>query len=163
MTQTQNHTDIIRAGWVGKMPKSIRPYLYIMRVDRPIGTWLLLLPALWAILLTGGAWQFMALFAIGAFIMRGAGCIVNDLWDRDLDGQVERTATRPIPNGDVTIRQAIVFLSVLLFIGLIILLQFNTLTILLGVVSALAGMGVIRVRIFLDIRVRHNLRPPRPR
>lgn len=141
MTKTQNHTDIVKIGWVGKMPASVQPYMYLMRLDRPIGTWLLLLPALWAILLTGGTWQFIALFAIGAFVMRGAGCVVNDLWDRDLDGQVERTATRPIPNGDVTPRQALIFLAFLLLIGLVILLQFNTLTMMLGVVS-LVFIGV---------------------
>ena len=132
---TQPHTDIINNGWISRAPDSIRPYLYLMRLDRPIGTWLLLLPALWAMLLTGGSWQFIALFAVGAFIMRGAGCVVNDLWDRDLDGQVERTATRSIPNGDVSPRQALIFLAFLLSCGLVILLQFNTLTIILGIVS----------------------------
>jgi 4-hydroxybenzoate polyprenyltransferase len=110
-----------------------------MRLDRPIGTWLLLLPGWWAILLTGGlsAWPIMILFAIGAVVMRGAGCVVNDLWDRDLDGSVERTATRPIPNGDVTIRQALIFLCALLLLGLAILLQLNGLTILIGIISIL--------------------------
>lgn len=137
MSVKQNHTDIIKIGWVGKMPAVIQPYLYLMRLDRPIGTWLLLLPAWWAILLTGGtdAWPTLLLFAIGAIIMRGAGCVVNDLWDRDLDGRVERTATRPIPNGDVTPRQAMLFLIGLLVLGFFILIQFNTLTITLGIIS----------------------------
>ncbi len=119
------------------MPDAIRPYLYLMRLDRPIGTWLLLLPGWWAILLAGGlgAWPTLTLFAIGAIVMRGAGCVVNDLWDRDLDSKVERTSTRPIPNGDVTPKQAMIFLGGLLFLGFIILLQFNLTTIILGVVS----------------------------
>ncbi len=137
MTKTQGHTDIIHQGWISKMPERIRPYLYLMRLDRPIGTWLLLLPGWWAILLAGGIDQFKALslFAIGAIIMRGAGCIVNDLWDRDLDGKVERTSTRPIPNGDITPREAIKFLIVLLSLGLLILVQFNLATILIGFAS----------------------------
>lgn len=137
MTPKQNHTDIVKKAWLEKIPQCIQPYLYLMRLDRPIGTWLLLLPAWWAIFLTGGisAWQYLVVFAIGAIVMRGAGCVVNDLWDRDLDGQVERTATRPIPNGDVTPKQAFVFLISLLVIGLFILLQFNMLTIALGIVS----------------------------
>jgi 4-hydroxybenzoate polyprenyltransferase len=137
MPQKQNHTDIIETGWVTKTPISLRPYLYLMRLDRPIGTWLLLLPAWWAILLAGGLdeWKILLLFAIGAVIMRGAGCIVNDLWDRDLYGKVERTATRPIPNGDITIRQAILCLIALLALGLLILIQFNLTTILIGLAS----------------------------
>jgi len=137
MNRTQNHTDIIKHGWVGRLPKSMQPYCYMMRLDRPIGTWLLLLPAWWSILLTGGmhAWPTMILFGVGALIMRGAGCVVNDLWDRDLDGAVERTATRPIPNGDVSPKQALIFLAILLSLGLIILLQLNALTITLGIVS----------------------------
>lgn len=137
MTQKQNHTDIIYEGWVARVPGAMRPYLYLMRLDRPIGTWLLLLPALWGLLLAGGftAWPTMILFAVGAVVMRGAGCVINDLWDRDLDGAVERTATRPLPNGDVTPRQALIFLGGLLSVGLVILLQFNALTIILGVIS----------------------------
>jgi len=139
MQQKQSHTDIIHQGWVGKMPGLIQPYLYLMRLDRPIGTWLLLLPGWWAILLTGGlgAWKAMILFALGAVIMRGAGCAVNDLWDRDLDKQVERTKTRPLANGDISIKQAITFVSVLLLLGLVILLQFNILTITIGCISIL--------------------------
>ena len=135
--QSEAYTDIIQKGWVANMPAKIRPYLYLMRLDRPIGTWLLLLPGWWAILLAGGLneWATLSLFAIGAVVMRGAGCVVNDLWDRNLDGQVERTRLRPIPSGDVTIWQAMMLLFVLSMIGLIILLQFNRLTILIGIAS----------------------------
>lgn len=135
MTNEKRHTDIVNHGWIGKIPSSWRPYVYLMRLDRPIGTWLLLLPSLWAIGLSGGALYFYALFAIGAVVMRAAGCVVNDLWDCDLDGRVERTATRPIPSGDLSVKQALVCLLLLLVIGLAILVQFNLLTIGLGVLS----------------------------
>jgi 4-hydroxybenzoate polyprenyltransferase len=137
MTSKQNHTDIITKGWVEYVPAFARPYLYLMRLDRPIGTWLLLLPALWAILLSGGVgeWRLMVLFAIGAVIMRGAGCVINDFWDRDLDGKIERTATRPIPSGDVSLKSTIIFILLLLLSGLFVLVQLNKVTILLGFLS----------------------------
>ena len=137
MNKTQNYTDIIRIKWVESFLPKLKPYFYLMRLDRPIGTWLLLLPGWWAILLAGAlsAWKTMCLFAVGALVMRGAGCVVNDLWDRDLDGQVERTAIRPLPAGDISPMQAFVFLGFLFLIGLIILLQFNWLTIALGMIS----------------------------
>lgn len=119
------------------MPKPVQPYLYLMRLDRPIGTWLLLLPAWWAMLLAQGlnAWWAMLLFALGAIVMRGAGCVVNDLWDRDIDGKVERTRARPLVSGQITIWQAFLLLFGLLMIGLAVLLQFNRLTILIGIGS----------------------------
>lgn len=127
-------------------PPAWHPYLALARLDRPIGTWLLLLPCWWALALaqiTQGIdgwgewkiWEFALMFAVGAVVMRGAGCVINDLWDRDLDAAVERTRVRPLPAGEVTIRQAMMFLGALLGIGLLILLQFNWLTILLGVLS----------------------------
>jgi 4-hydroxybenzoate polyprenyltransferase len=108
----------------------VRPYALLMRLDRPIGWWLLLLPGWWAIALAGGGvqglsgwdWTMLVLFFFGAIIMRGAGCIVNDLWDRDLDAKVERTKARPLASGEVQIWQACAFLAVLLFLGLLILL-----------------------------------------
>ena len=113
------------------------PYFYLIRLDRPIGTWLLLLPALWAILLSGGVgeWRLMALFAVGAIIMRGAGCAINDLWDRDLDGKIERTATRPIPSGDVSVKSVIIFILLLLLSGLFLLVQLDIEVIILGFLS----------------------------
>jgi 4-hydroxybenzoate polyprenyltransferase len=137
MTNPKYHTDIVNHGWVEKIPDIFRPYAYLMRLDRPIGTWLLLLPACWAIALSGGGWTIYLLFAIGAFVMRGAGCVINDLWDRDLDGRVGRTAKRPLPSGDISGRQAFVFLAVLLGIGLLVLVQFNGFTIGLGFLSLL--------------------------
>jgi 4-hydroxybenzoate polyprenyltransferase len=138
------HTDIKREGWIEKvLPPVLRPYAALARLDRPIGIWLLLLPGWWAILLAsnkptrmdGEVWEFLVLFGIGAVVMRAAGCVVNDLWDRDLDKKVGRTSLRPLASGEVTVRQAAVFLAALLFAGFVILLQFNTLTILLGVLS----------------------------
>jgi 4-hydroxybenzoate polyprenyltransferase len=109
-----------------------------MRADRPIGTWLLLFPCWWGIALaTPGrpsAW-LLALFALGAFVMRGAGCTYNDIVDRDFDGRVARTADRPIPSGAVSVRGALVFLAAQLLAGLAILLTFDATTIALGVAS----------------------------
>jgi 4-hydroxybenzoate polyprenyltransferase len=121
----------------------LRPYALLMRLDRPIGTWLLLLPALWAIMMAAGGaaavnvhdMLLFVYFAIGAIVMRGAGCVVNDLWDRDLDRKVARTAARPLASGAVSVKQAFVFLFVLLFIGLLILLQLSFVAVLLGILS----------------------------
>ncbi len=137
MTSSQNHSDIKQNGFIRYFPRSIRRYAYMMRMDRPIGTWLLLIPSSWGIIIAGGLsdWSLIALFCLGAFIMRGAGCIVNDLWDKNLDKQVERTKSRPLPAGDVTVKQALLFLSLLSLIGLVILLQMNFLTILIGLFS----------------------------
>lgn len=126
-------------------PAGMHPYLSLMRLDRPIGTWLLLLPAWWAITLeaggiaqmTGTHLYLLGLFALGAVLMRGAGCVVNDIWDRDFDRAVERTKTRPLASGAVTLKQAILFLVGLLVCGLIILLQLPPVAIGLGVVSLL--------------------------
>lgn len=135
-------TDI-RFDLVSTLPPAARPYALLMRLDRPIGWWLLLLPGWWAIQLAGGGvngmdwygWYLMLLFFIGAIVMRGAGCIVNDLWDRDLDAQVERTRARPLASGAVKPWQAATFLFFLLFFGLIILVQMPASTIWLGILS----------------------------
>ncbi len=125
------------------LPPSLAPYAYLGRFDRPIGIWLLLLPGWWSIMLASGGITRMdgrstaifALFGFGAVVMRAAGCVVNDLWDRRLDSQVERTKTRPLASGTVNVRNAFAFLFILLLIGFVILLQFNALTIFLGVLS----------------------------
>ena len=130
--------------WVdGLAPAATRPYLRLARLDRPIGSWLLLMPCWWSSGLAGmhagqlpSLWH-IGLFFIGAFAMRGAGCTWNDLVDRDLDGLVERTRSRPIPSGQVTVRQATVFLLAQALVGLIVLLQFNTYTIMTGLASLL--------------------------
>ncbi|WP_159999719.1 4-hydroxybenzoate octaprenyltransferase [Roseomonas sp. 18066] len=139
MTTVIPHTDIRALGWVAQLPPGFRPYALLMRLDRPIGSWLLFLPALWAFAMAApdlatGLWLGV-LFGIGSVVMRGAGCVVNDLWDRDLDRQVTRTAGRPLASGAVRPRQALAFLGLLLAIGLAILLQLNPLCWVLGVVS----------------------------
>lgn len=135
-------TDI-RFDVVERLPPAARPYALLMRLDRPIGWWLLLLPAWWGIVLAGGGlnglsgydWYLMVLFFFGAILMRGAGCIINDLWDRDLDAQVERTKSRPLASGAIKPWQAALFLSILLFLGLIILVQTSALTFWIGMFS----------------------------
>ena len=133
-------SDIHTEGWlVRATPKGLHPYIYLMRLDRPYGAWLLLLPCWWSIALAAdGAWPdvtMMVLFSMGAFIMRGAGCVTNDIADRDFDGQVARTANRPIPAGLVSVRQALAFAGLLGLLGLVILLQFNRFAIGVGVLS----------------------------
>lgn len=141
---TKIHTDIKAEGRIVRMlPPFFASYAYLGRFDRPIGIWLLLLPGWWSIVLASGgaarmdgrAWMIFALFGVGAVVMRAAGCVVNDLWDRKLDAQVERTKQRPLASGAVSMRGALAFLFILLAIGLAILLQFNALTILLGLLS----------------------------
>ncbi len=135
------HTDIVATGWVARLPRPWLPYLLLARLDRPIGVWLLFLPGLWGILLArpapGDATRLILLFAIGALVMRAAGCVVNDLWDRDIDRMVARTAGRPLASGMLRPRHALVFLAVLLAAGLAILLQLNALAQGLGAASLL--------------------------
>ncbi len=137
----QAHTDIAAAGWVARLPRPWLPYLLLARVDRLIGVWLLFLPGLWGILLPGLApratIRLIVLFGIGAMVMRAAGCVINDLWDRDIDRMVARTAGRPLASGMIRPRQALVFLAALLLGGLAILLQLNGLAQALGAASLL--------------------------
>jgi 4-hydroxybenzoate polyprenyltransferase len=120
-------------------PKSLVPYLRLARADRPIGFFLLALPCFWSVALASrnldeaypDPWLLL-LFAIGALVMRGAGCTYNDIVDREIDGQVARTMSRPLPSGQVTLRAAIVFMVALSLIGLAVLLSFNSFTIWLG-------------------------------
>jgi 4-hydroxybenzoate polyprenyltransferase len=141
MQDTAGYTDIRRDGWVARLPPAARPYALLMRADRPIGSWLLFLPGLWGIALQATGWLqgiwLTLLFFLGAVIMRGAGCVVNDLWDRDIDRQVERTRGRPLASGAVSPRQAVAFLAALCVLGLVILLQLNMAAIWLGVLSLL--------------------------
>jgi 4-hydroxybenzoate polyprenyltransferase len=135
------YTDIRREGLSGWLPPALLPYALLMRLDRPIGSWLLFLPGLWAFAAVAPSWGrglwLVLLFGIGAVVMRGAGCVVNDLWDRDLDRQVERTTGRPLASGAVSPRQALVFLVGLSLLGLVILLQLPPAAIWLGVASLL--------------------------
>ena len=135
-------SDILTGHWALRLaPAEARPYLRLIRIDRPIGTWLLLFPCWWSLSLaaaTGGrlpdVWLAI-LFAAGALVMRGAGCTVNDLADRDIDARVARTAGRPIASGEISVTRAVIFLAALLGLGLVILLQFNSFTFLLGVAA----------------------------
>jgi 4-hydroxybenzoate polyprenyltransferase len=135
VTDMTPHTDISTAGWVGRLPPALVPYVHLARLDRPIGGWLLFMPGLWSILLAGGTAWLVGLFLVGSFVMRGAGCVVNDMWDRDMDRKVARTAGRPLASGALRMRQAAAFLAGLLVIGLAILLQLNGLAQALGVGS----------------------------
>jgi 4-hydroxybenzoate polyprenyltransferase len=131
--------------WVDShAPPWSRPYLRLARLDRPIGSWLLLMPCWWSVALAAGmAHQLdrlplnIALFFVGAFVMRGAGCTWNDITDRDLDAMVERTRSRPIPAGQVSVPQALVFLVAQALIGLVVLLQFNRFAVMTGMASLL--------------------------
>ena len=122
---------------IDRLPEAAQPYAVLARWDRPIGTWLLLWPCWWAVALAPGwpALELLALFAIGAVAMRGAGCVVNDLADRDLDARVERTRHRPLASGQLTVGQAVVFLALQLLVGLLVLLTLNRFTILIGFAS----------------------------
>src|SRR6516165_9337869 len=132
---TGNWVDSFAPGWT-------RPYLRLARLDRPIGSWLLLMPCWWSTALAGVAARAavpnvrdIILFFIGAFAMRGAGCTWNDIVDRDLDARVERTRSRPIPSGQVSVRQAAAFLITQAVVGLLVLVQFNPFAILTGIAS----------------------------
>ena len=136
--------DAVKGNWVDtRAPPWTRPYLRLSRADRPIGTWLLLLPCWWGLLLasahTGSftlkdAWIALGC-AIGAFLMRGAGCTWNDITDRDFDGAVARTRSRPIPSGQVTVKQALAWLVIQSLVAFCILLTFNLAAIALGIAS----------------------------
>src|ERR1700732_4411150 len=123
-------------------PPWSRPYLRLSRFDRPIGSWLLLMPCWWSAALAAGVAHdihrlpvVIALFFVGAFVMRGAGCTWNDITDRDLDAMVERTRSRPIPAGQVSVARAFAFLVVQALIGLAVLVQFNRFAIATGIAS----------------------------
>ena len=141
--------DALPHNWVDRLaPPVTRPYLRLARFDRPIGAWLLLFPCWWSQALaehaSGHRWLslwFAGLFLAGAFIMRGAGCTFNDIVDRDYDAGVARTRNRPIPSGQVTVRQATLFMVGLCLAGFAVLLQFNVMTIVLGI-SSLALIAI---------------------
>jgi len=134
---TGNWVDTVAPSWS-------RPYLRLARFDRPIGSWLLLMPCWWSAALSAGVAHRLdrlpldvLLFFIGAFVMRGAVCTWNDITDRDLDAKVERTRSRPIPAGQVSVKAALVFLVAQALVGLVVLLQFNRFAIATGIASLL--------------------------
>jgi 4-hydroxybenzoate polyprenyltransferase len=152
MSETAGRVADSTGNWVDSFaPQISRPYLRLARLDRPIGSWLLLMPCWWSLGLAGMAagvapsLRNIFLFFIGAFAMRGAGCTWNDLVDRELDAKVERTRSRPIPSGQVTVTQAAIFLIVQALVGLVVLLQFNGFTVLMG----FASLGVVAIYPFM--------------
>lgn len=150
--------DARRGNWVDSLaPVRVRPYLRLARIDRPIGWQLLFMPCLWsaalaALVQPGGRPDLLhiALFALGAILMRGAGSTFNDIVDRDLDAQVARTRDRPLPSGAVTRKQAALFMVALSLSGLAVLLQFNTFTVWLGI----ASLGLVAIYPFMK-RITH--------
>ncbi len=150
------HTDIVATGWVARLPRSWLPYLLLARADRPIGTWLLFLPGAWGILLARppalDALRLLVLFGIGSLAMRASGCVVNDLWDRDIDRMVARTAGRPLASGALRPLQAVSFLAVLLLAGLAVLIQLNPL-------SQRMGVGSLALVVFYPLAKRFTWWP----
>ena len=153
MSQTAGRVADATGNWVDSIaPPWLRPYLRLTRLDRPIGWWLLLLPCWWSSALAAVAdrawgpdpWHILLLL-VGAVVMRGAGCTWNDLVDRDIDGRVERTRSRPIPSGQVSVRAAVVFLVLQALVGLAVLLQFNRFAVVVGI----ASLGVVAIYPFM--------------
>jgi len=147
---TGNWVDTVAPAWS-------RPYLRLARFDRPIGSWLLLMPCWWSAALAAVAAHARApslvhivLFFIGAFAMRGAGCTWNDIVDRDLDARVERTRSRPIPSGQVSVAQAAAFMVAQALVGLLVLVQLNGFAILTGI----ASLAIVAVYPFMK-RITH--------
>jgi 4-hydroxybenzoate polyprenyltransferase len=136
-------SDIRQDDWVEHYVRArVRPYARLARLDRPIGTWLLLFPGWWGIALASRRWPdpvLLMLFAVGAVAMRGAGCTLNDIADRHYDALVARTRLRPLPSGAVTVRRAVLFLVLQLAVGAVVLFSLNRMSVLLGV----AVLGLI--------------------
>ena len=136
--------DSERRGFIGALPPRLRPYASLMRLDRPIGSWLLYWPCVWSVALAGvgDRWDLFLWFALGAFATRSAGCVYNDIVDRDLDRRVERTRLRPLASGRVPLRSAWVLIGMLCLIGLLVLLQLNPLA------AAIALASVVPVAVY---------------
>ena len=127
MDRLETVPDSERRGWIGALPAALRPFASLMRLDRPIGTWLLYWPCAWGVALTGvgGRWDLFPWLALGAFAMRSAGCAYNDIVDRELDRQVERTRLRPLASGRVSVRSAWLLAGLLCLIGVVVLLRLD--------------------------------------
>lgn len=138
MTSFAERTQAAR-DWVDRLfPAAAKPYARLMRIDRPIGIWLLMFPCWWGVALASPSWPdpwLLALFAIGAATMRAAGCAFNDVVDRGVDRRVARTASRPVASGLVSVPRALALAAFLSLVGLIVLLQFNGFTIALAIAS----------------------------
>ena len=135
--------DAVPGNWVDTVsPPIIRPFLRLSRADRPVGFWTLIIPSWWGLLAAASAtgwrgfdWWILIAVMLGAILMRGAGCTWNDITDRTIDARVERTRSRPLPSGQVTVRQALIWMAVQLLLAFLILLTFNTMAILIGIAS----------------------------
>jgi 4-hydroxybenzoate polyprenyltransferase len=139
--------DSERTGFIGALPSALRPYASLIRLDRPIGTWLLYWPCAWSLGLAGvgGRWDLFAWFLLGAFAMRSAGCAYNDIIDRDLDSRVERTRRRPLASGRISVRSAWTLIACLLALGLLVLLQLP----LPAQLTALASLALVAAYPFM--------------
>ena len=137
MTAADIVPDSERRGLIGALPPRLRPYASLMRLDRPIGTWLLYWPCAWSVALAGvdDRWDLFLWLFLGAFAMRSAGCVYNDIVDRDLDVKVERTRLRPLASGRASIRSAWILIGLLCAIGLVVLAQLNTLSAIIALAS----------------------------
>ena len=137
MSATDIVPDSERRGLIGALPQRLRPWASLIRLDRPIGTWLLFWPCAWSVALAGvgGRWDLFPWLLLGAFAMRSAGCAYNDLVDRDLDAQVERTRLRPLASGRVSVTGAWALIGLLCAIGLLVLLQLTRTAQLVAVAS----------------------------
>jgi 4-hydroxybenzoate polyprenyltransferase len=129
--------DSERRGFIGALPDRLRPYASLMRLDRPIGTWLLYWPCAFGVALAGvrGRWDLFGWFLLGAFAMRSAGCVYNDIVDKDLDKAVERTRSRPLASGRTSVRSAWILIALLSAIGLVVLLRLNVPAAIVALVS----------------------------
>ena len=129
--------DSERRGFIGALPARLRPYASLMRLDRPIGTWLLYWPCAWSVALAGvdGRWDLFLWLFLGAFAMRSAGCVYNDIVDRELDRQVERTRLRPLASRRVSLSSAWILIAILCLIGLIVLVQLKWIAALIALAS----------------------------
>jgi 4-hydroxybenzoate polyprenyltransferase len=129
--------DSERRGRIGALPPPLRPYASLMRLDRPIGTWLLYWPCAWSVALAGvdDRWDLFVWFFLGAFAMRSAGCVYNDIVDRDLDRKVERTRLRPLASGRASMRSAWVLIFLLCAVGLVVLTRLNSLAAIIALAS----------------------------
>jgi 4-hydroxybenzoate polyprenyltransferase len=134
-------TDIVpdseRRGFIGALPPRLRPYASLMRIDRPIGTWLLYWPCAWGVAIAGvrGRWDLFLWLFLGAFAMRSAGCVYNDIVDRDLDRRVERTRLRPLASGRASVTSAWILIGLLCAIGLLVLAQLNSTAAIVALIS----------------------------
>jgi 4-hydroxybenzoate polyprenyltransferase len=129
--------DSERRGFIGALPPRLRPFASLMRLDRPIGSWLLYWPCAWSVALAGvgSRWDLFLWVALGAFATRSAGCVYNDIVDRDLDKKVERTRLRPLASGRVSLRSAWILIALLCLVGLLVLLQLNLTAAIVALIS----------------------------